>query len=153
MALTGKKRLFADAVLAGNSNTEAAILAGYSAKTAPQSGSRMGNKDAEIAAYLAEHQGAVAPVSAERAVPKGNEPPGGVQEKHYTDPADLLMDQMNDSTLDPRDRRDAAKALMPFRHQKLGEGGKKEELEEKAKKAGQGRFKAAPTPLKLVGGH
>ena len=31
MALTGKKRAFADAVLAGLSNKEAAIAAGYSA--------------------------------------------------------------------------------------------------------------------------
>jgi phage terminase small subunit len=47
-------------------------------------------------------------------------------------------------------RADAAKALMPFRHKKLGEGGKKEDA---AKKAGAVVSKFAPKapPLKVVG--
>lgn len=46
----------------------------------------------------------------------------------------------------------AAIAAVQYTHMKKGDGGKKEEQADKAKKAGQGRFKAAPTPLKLVGG-
>lgn len=46
----------------------------------------------------------------------------------------------------------AAIAAVQYTHMKKGDGGKKEEAADKAKKAGQGRFKAAPTPLKLVGG-
>lgn len=154
MALTGKKRLFADAVLAGSTNKEAAIAAGYSPATAAQSGSRMA-KDPAIAAYLAENRGAApaaspAPASARPAAPpKGDEPARGA-EKRYSDPADFLMDQMNDDRLDPRDRRDAAKALMPFKHQKLGEGGKKDQKQDAAKTAARGKFAPAAAPKLVV---
>jgi phage terminase small subunit len=64
----------------------------------------------------------------------------------YTDPKDYLLDDMNDPLLDRKDRRDAAKALMPFLHARKGEGGKKEERQDAAKKAGAGKFGAAPPP-------
>lgn len=64
----------------------------------------------------------------------------------YTDPKDYLIDDMNDPLLDRKDRRDAAKALMPFIHARRGEGGKKEERQDAAKKAGSGKFGAAPPP-------
>jgi len=64
----------------------------------------------------------------------------------YTDPKDYLLDDMNDPKLDRKDRRDAAKALMPFLHARKGEGGKKEERQDAAKKAGAGKFSAAPPP-------
>lgn len=64
----------------------------------------------------------------------------------YSDPKDYLLDDMNDPTLDRKDRRDAAKALMPFLHARKGEGGKKEERQDAAKKAGAGKFSAAPPP-------
>ena len=41
MTLTAKKRAFADAVLAGRSNKDAAIVAGYSPATASAAGSRL----------------------------------------------------------------------------------------------------------------
>ena len=155
MALTGKKRLFADAVLAGSTNKEAAIAAGYSPATAAQSGSRMA-KDTAIAAHIAEHRGTppakpVVPAAVRPAVPpKGDEPASGDVGKLYTDPADYLMDQMNDPALDPRDRRDAAKALMPFKHQKLGEGGKKDQKQDAAKTAARGKFAPAAAPKLVV---
>lgn len=55
MALTAKKRQFADAVLAGKSNKDAAIEAGYSAATASAAGSRL-VKDKDVAAYLAQQR-------------------------------------------------------------------------------------------------
>lgn len=64
----------------------------------------------------------------------------------YSDPKDYLLDDMNDCTLDRKDRRDAAKALMPFLHPRKGEGGKKEEKENAAKTASKGKFGAAPPP-------
>jgi phage terminase small subunit len=64
----------------------------------------------------------------------------------YTDPKDYLLDDMNDPTLDRKDRRDAAKALMPFIHPRKGEGGKKEEKENAAKSASKGKFGASPPP-------
>jgi phage terminase small subunit len=64
----------------------------------------------------------------------------------YTDPKDYLLDDMNDPLLDRKDRRDAAKALMPFLHPRKGEGGKKEEKENAAKTASKGKFGASPPP-------
>lgn len=155
MALTGKKRMFADAVLAGSTNKEAAIAAGYSPATAAQSGSRMA-KDAAIAAYLAEKRGSVpskspAPAATRPAAPpQGDEPPGGPDDTHYDDPEKFLMHQMNDPKLEMRMRIDVAKALMPFKHQKLGEGGKKDQRLSNAKAVGQGKFAVPPPPPRLV---
>ncbi|MDU8357994.1 terminase small subunit [Pseudomonas syringae group sp. J309-1] len=77
--------------------------------------------------------------------PDQHEPEEGIA-RVYTDPKDYLLDDMNDTTLDRKDRRDAAKALMPFLHARKGEGGKKEERQDAAKKAGAGKFGAAPPP-------
>ncbi len=63
-----------------------------------------------------------------------------------TDPKAFLESVMADPNADARMRMDAAKALMPFTHQKLGEGGKKDAANEKAKAAGQGKFGARQPP-------
>ena len=47
---------------------------------------------------------------------------------------------MNQPAADLRLRIDAAKAMLPFKHKKLGEGGKKDEKDAAAKAAGTGRF-------------
>lgn len=66
----------------------------------------------------------------------------------HADPKQFLLDVMNDLGLDAKLRIDAAKCLMPFVHQKLGEGGKKEQQHEAAKKVAS-KF-AAALPPKLV---
>lgn len=69
----------------------------------------------------------------------------------YTDdPKVFLTAVMNCEAASASMRADAAKALLPFVHQKKGEGGKKDDAADRAKKAGLGRFRAAPAPLKLV---
>lgn len=150
MALTGKKRAFADAVLAGFSNKEAAIKAGYSPATAAQAGARL-VKDKDVAPYLAQHRKA----SPERGpvTPPPPPPPPTFDVSAalmHSDPRAFLLAAMNDGALDPKLRLDAAKALMPFTHVKLGEGGKKDQKNEEAKKVAS-RFAAAPPPkLKAV---
>lgn len=67
----------------------------------------------------------------------------------HKDPLTFLLAVMNDGQSDARLRIDAAKAALPFVHQKLGEGGKKEEAANKAKKAAS-KFTATAAPLKLV---
>lgn len=69
----------------------------------------------------------------------------------HSDPRDYLMAVMNDGTQEEKLRVDAAKALMPFIHGRIGEGGKKDAKADAAKKAGGGKFAAAAPPLKLVG--
>ncbi|TDS82622.1 terminase small subunit [Comamonas sp. JUb58] len=136
MALTGKKRLFANAVLAGKSNKEAAIAAGYSPATASAAGSRL-VKDAEVAEHLQKHK---------KAKETGEAPPADrpsfdlSQAMAHKDPRAFLLAAMNDVELEPKLRIDAAKALMPFEFAKMGETGKKDAKQAAAEKAGTGRF-------------
>lgn len=67
----------------------------------------------------------------------------------HSDPKVFLLALMNDLEADIKLRAEAAKVLMPFVHQKVGETGIKDEKAEKAKKAAAGKFGAAAPP-KLV---
>lgn len=149
MALTGKKRAFADAVLAGKSNRNAAIIAGYSEKTASAAGSRL-VKDPAIAAFIAAARSA-----AEKGEPAPASAPGPAfdltQAMQHSDPMAFLTAAMNNDKLDPKLRIDAAKAMLPFTHKKLGEGGKKEEKQTAAAKVSTGRFSSGKPPLRVVG--
>ena len=149
MDLTGKRRAFADARLAGKSNKDAAIAAGYSAKTAGPAGSRLA-KDPAIAAFIAKYQkpGAEAPPPAP---PPPATPSFDVQAAiMHSDPKNFLLVAMNDPAAPAKLRVEAAKALMPFMHKKPGETGKKEQRDADAKKVA-GRFApAAPPQLKAV---
>jgi len=70
----------------------------------------------------------------------------------YSDPIDFLKAVMNDTGADAKLRVGAARALMPFMHKKLGEGGKKDQKNEDAKKVA-GRFAQATAPrLAAAGG-
>jgi phage terminase small subunit len=145
MALTGKKKLFADAVLAGNTNKASAISAGYSAATASPAGSRL-VKDKEVISYLAKCRA----LAAKGIPPADDKPTFNLAEAlQHSDPKIFLLAAMNDVALDGKLRIDAAKALMPFVHGKIGEGGKKEIKQDAAKQAGTGRF-ASSAPPKLV---
>ena len=66
------------------------------------------------------------------------------------DPMEFLREVMNDASQDMRLRADAAKALMPFLHQKKGEGGKKDEQATAAQKVANGKFAPSAPPIKLV---
>lgn len=157
MALTGKKRAFADAVLAGKSNKDAAIDAGYSAATASAAGSRL-VKDEDVVAYLSKQR--------EKAEKRANSAQSDSQDEvteaavsagfdlssimAFKDPKDFLLAAMNDPETEQRLRIDAAKALMPFVHQKLGEGGKKDAKDDAAKRAANKFAVTAPPKLKVV---
>ncbi|GGY38274.1 terminase small subunit [Pseudoduganella albidiflava] len=100
MALTGKKRAFADAVLAGLSNKDAAIAAGYSAATASAAGSRL-VKDADVAGYLAERKKEVRKRAAGKpAAPPPKEPARAAFDLaslvHFSDPKAFLKAAMNE---------------------------------------------------------
>lgn len=71
----------------------------------------------------------------------------------HSDPKDFLLAVMNDGGTEPKLRVDAAKALMPFIHQRRGEGGKKEQAKDKANAAAGGKFgPRQPPQLKAVPG-
>ena len=53
--------------------------------------------------------------------------------------------------LDKKTKIQVANILLPFQHQRIGEGkGKKEEKDERAKRAGAGRFAPGKPPIALV---
>ena len=62
-----------------------------------------------------------------------------------SDPKEFLLSVMDSDEADARMRMDAAKALMPFMHLKLGEGGKKEQKQDATKAALGGKFAVKPT--------
>lgn len=66
-------------------------------------------------------------------------------------PLDYMLKVMNDPKMDKEMRARMAIAAAPFCHARKGEGlGKKEEKEDRAKSAGQGKFAPSIAPLKVV---
>ena len=72
-----------------------------------------------------------------------NEPPAKDGEP---DSLRVLRAVANDASIDIRLRIDAAKALAPYEAMRKGEGGKKEQRQDAAKKVGTGRFAPAAPP-------
>lgn len=70
------------------------------------------------------------------------------------DPLAFLIAVMNNAQAAPNLRVRAAIAAVQYKHSKRGEGGKREDAADKAKKAAGGRFgvRQGPPSLKVVGG-
>lgn len=147
MALTEKKRRFADALMSGASQAEAAVAAGYSEKTAKQQGYKLA-RDADVQRHI-ERTKALAGEK-KQAGDEGRQVNLGDLTRQFDDPADFLRWVMNKPDEEMRLRQDSAKALMPYEHARLGEAGKKGQKADAAKQAGQGRFASAPPPLRAV---
>ena len=160
MALTPKKRAFADALRGGASNKDAAIAAGYSASSASAAGSRLA-KDPHVLAELAKgtvnkNVKAKSPANPPKVVTPGvgDEDDGPIfdlaRALTFTDPKAFLIAAMNDPDAEAKLRVDAAKALMPFMHQRKGETGKKEDKLTAAEKAAAGMYGTSKPPLRSV---
>lgn len=129
MALTAKMKAFAQAIVDGMSNRDAAIHAGYSVKTASQQGTMLA-KNPEVANRINDLK-----LKKEK-IDKLKEKPDTIKAiKSYrcTDPMDKLLEFMNSG--DPEIEMEAAKVLMPYVHGKIGEKGKKEAQADSAKQA------------------
>ena len=61
-------------------------------------------------------------------------------------PLEFLLSVMNDNEIEDRLRIDAAKTAAQYCHLKKGDGGIKDEQQEKAKAAGAGKFGASAPP-------
>ena len=143
MALSEKLKKFAQAVVDGLSNKEAAISAGYAEKTASQAGSKL-RKDPEIIVHIeklkADKEGRS--LTSEKPKVKSastHEDDNPLDDEDYAkdDPLQFLIDVMNKSD-DMFLRFNAAKAALPYVHGKVAEKGKKETKADEAKKATQG---------------
>ncbi|WP_180076899.1 terminase small subunit [Acinetobacter sp. YH12251] len=138
MALTAKKKAFAQAKFDGATNREAAIFAGCSPETASQAGSRMA-KDPDVIAYLErlkadkdvkpDVKAVDRPIITQKQISNADQLP---------DPLKFLTEIWTDPVEDMKLRMDAAKAALPYFHGKVAEKGKKETKADEAKKATQG---------------
>jgi len=156
MALTDKKRRFADALLSGASNREAAIAAGYSEKTASQAGSKLA-KDPDVIAAIGRHlrdrqaEGTeVKPRRKVKASPPDDSAVGDLDLGDFDDPLDFLKAVMNEQSAEPKLRVDAAKALLPYKHGKVADQGKKEQKAAEADQVSKGQFRSRPPPKLVV---
>ena len=66
-------------------------------------------------------------------------------------PLDYMLKVMNDPKEDKELRARMAQAAAPYMHPRKGEGiGKKEDKQDRAKAAGEGKFQAGRAPLKVI---
>ena len=160
------KHGFIDALRRGFLGREAAIEAGYSPKTAAQIASRLLRDPDVVAAFdgkpprgRSSNSGnprGRPPLSEETKLGRRAEKFAGMDEMlgltHTEDPKEFLTQLMNCGALDPKVRKEAAAALMPYVHKKLGETGKKEARQQAAEDAAKGgsRFGPGRPPLKAV---
>lgn len=148
MALTERKRRYADARLSGMSQRDAAIHAGCPAKSASQAASRY-EKDADVIAAMKRKQAVQANVNSDVKSVNFVKPDTHIPEP-ANDPLEFFAQLMNDAEAEPKLRLDAAKALASFTVPKPGETGKKASRQASAERsASSGKF-AAPAAPKLV---
>ena len=143
--LTKKQRAFVTHKVAGCTNRDAAIAAGYAPGSAAQAGDR-----------LAKHPAVRRAINAAAKTTPGVDIKAGVPtmpRSKYTDPKSFLLDVMNLDGLPIAVRADAAFKLMPYMHTRMGETGKKESSKDKARDIARGRSKfatKAPPPRLTV---
>ena len=145
MALSEKMKKFAQAVVDGLSNKEAAISAGYAEKTASQAGSKL-RKDPEISVYIerlkADKEGRSLTSEKPKVKPRETssyEDEDPLEDQFTTDdPLEFLINVMKNGGNEMMLRVNAARSALPYVHGKVAEKGKKETKADEAKKATQG---------------
>lgn len=156
MALSEKMKKFAQAVVDGLSNKEAAISAGYAEKTASQQGSKL-RKDPEIIVHIEKLKAHKEGRSLTSEKPKvkaietsSYEDEDPIEDQYSTDdPLDFLINVMKNGGNEMMLRVNAARAALPYVHGKVAEKGKKETKEDAAKKATQsGKFGTLNSQMK-----
>ena len=145
--LTKYKRLYAQGRMLGKNQTDSAIYAGCSVKTAAQAASRY-EKDPDVVAYLLRLRAGEPEDKPEPkpAKPKAEKPPKELAPApsptiaEGDDPVAFMMAMWKNEEEEPRLRLEAAKAHAAFTVAKPGEKGKKEQKQEEAEKTASGRF-------------
>ncbi|MBF1851334.1 terminase small subunit [Acinetobacter baumannii] len=151
MALTEKMEKFALAIVDGKTNKEAAISAGYAEKTASAAGARLA-KDPEIIIYIemlkAQKEGRSLTSNSPKVKPKDTPENSGEDENPIEefqfegdDPLEFLTKVMSFNGNKLNIRMQAAMALMPYKHGKVAEKGKKQTKAETAREGSKsGKF-------------
>lgn len=131
---------------AGVKNREAAIAAGYAANNADVQAARMMQRE--------DIKAAIKAAKAAGAKPQGVDT-DAMPRKHYGDPMTFLEDVMNGARFTVALRVDAAKQLLPYKHARMGELGKKAKAKDRAEVLTRtSRFspQAAPVLRAIEGG-
>lgn len=139
--LTKKQKAFVAHKAAGCTNKDAALAAGYAPGSAAQAGDR-----------LAKHPAVRKALNAARPAKEGVDT-YVMKRGDYADSKAFLQDAMNNAQLPIGLRMDAAKALLPYEHARMGEKGKKEMAKDNAREIARGRNKFAtksPPTLTVV---
>lgn len=127
--LTAKQQAFVTNKVAGCTNRDAALAAGYSVAAASTTADKLMAMPAIRSAIKAASPSVATKPGAVPVMPR----------KHYPDAMSYLMDTMNHPQLPIALRMDAAKALLPYQHARLGEQGKKEKAKDRAHKLTTGK--------------
>lgn len=140
--LNESQELFFKATLRGEKPEQAAISAGLSPKTAKAAGFRMRKHPAIVAALATVGIGTKsAPSSKPAATEEGSEPDIVTIEIPETDDSLVFLEAlMNCPKAGVKARLEAAKALAPFQHARVGEKGKKESKQDQAGETKGGKF-------------
>lgn len=140
--LNQSQELFFKATLRGEKPEQAAISAGLSPKTAKAAGFRMRKHPAIVEALAAVGIGTKAtPTSKPVSTEEESEPDIVTIEIPETDDSLVFLEAlMNCPKAGVKARLEAAKALAPFQHARVGEKGKKESKQDAAADTKGGKF-------------
>lgn len=144
-AMTKKQQAFVTHKVAGCTNRDAAIAAGYAPGSAAQAGDRLA-KHPTVRKAIAAATKVTPSVDTKTGAPT-------MPRGKYNDPKSFLLDVMNLDGLPIAVRADAAFKLMPYMHARMGETGKKETAKENARKiarGGRSKFATRQAPPKLT---
>lgn len=121
----------------GAAPSQAAMLAGYSARGINQTASRLEARDDVMRAVRGD-------APEDETSPRENT--AWALKEHYDSPLELLLDVMNNGQAPAGLRIQCAKDAMPYCHAKKSEGGKKDLAHDAAVRALKGKFGIMPTP-------
>ena len=121
----------------GAAPSQAATLAGYSARGINQTASRLEAREDVMRAVRGESR-------EEADEPQTNT--AWALKEHYDSPLELLIDVMNNGQAPAGLRIQCAKDALPYCHAKKSDGGKKDLAHDAAVRALKGKFGIMPTP-------
>lgn len=138
MALNGKMQQYAEARAQGLAPQAAGLAAGYSGSGLAVTVSRIEKRDDVRAEIKRLKRGG-------KSEPEADTIDSWAMKDRYDSPLALLEDVMNNPKAPKGIRYQAAKDALPYKHARV-EGGKKQEKDEKAKRAGKGKFQPGNRP-------
>lgn len=143
--LTQNHLRFVQAKASGLKDREAAIHAGYAAKSAASTASRLMGR-ADIRAAIKQAKGNPDAAIVDEVAEAGSDNVKSYLKAKYKSSLELLRDVYNNPKAPVGIRIECAKIALPYEHGRIGEQGKKEAAQKKAEEVATGRFAARRRP-------